>query len=172
MKCACTHTHTNTHTINTYEKKVVIPQKLVICYINAQDFYRSPYEQSYIITKSLIICFPLVLLHCLLDRFCAIQYVLQPRKGTQMHKIAENNKTHVILNRCYSHIPSNKDLELSQIMRRKACVYRGFAPVRILYSSSMASQKRLTFQDWQRKHNVTFCVRLLLCMAAFGCCWE
>ncbi|XP_036034450.1 uncharacterized protein LOC118577907 [Onychomys torridus] len=61
-----------------------------------------------------------------------------------MRKIDEKNKIYVILNRCYSHIPSNKELELSQIVRSKACIYGGWAPVRNLHSSRMGSQRMLT----------------------------
>lgn len=67
-----------------------------------------------------------------------------PGKCTQIFKIDVSNYIHAILNRCYSSISSNKDLEPSQAVSRRVCACGGWATVRIPHSYRMVNQRRLT----------------------------
>lgn len=141
---------------------------------NAQDFYRRSYYHSHTENKQNHFIHPFSF-YC--DIVLETDFVLYSvyyscEKSNQMHKIDENIKIHVILNRCYSHIPSNKvtspvkfwevkHVSMEAVLQWGTCVVPGWQ-----------AKGGWPLQGWHRKHNLTCCVRSLLCMAAFGGFWE
>ena len=67
-----------------------------------------------------------------------------PGKCIQILRIDVSNYIHAILNRCYSSISSNKDLEPSQAVSSRVCACGGWTAGGSPHSSRMANQRRLT----------------------------
>lgn len=122
---------------------------MVICFVNIQQrflffFFGSSWSQSYLV-KTYLTLFPSFICNTLFKRdFMLYSVCHEPGKCNHILKIDESNYTQAILNRCYSSISSNKDLEPSQAMSSRACACRGWATVRNPHSSRMVSQRRLT----------------------------
>lgn len=91
-------------------------KKLVICYLNIQQTFFFQFLKSKLPCKTHHGLF-LFFTHDILFKtgFMLYSVCRVPGKHTPILKIDESNYIHAILNRCYSSISSNKDLELGQL---------------------------------------------------------